>query len=149
MPQHAKARKRGKGTSNDKGWSKREYLSTKQTMDRCKQFCLFFPRVSLGYNDGKKYCSTCNKFVKLYAVRCPCCGCNLRTRPHDKNLRDKRLTSWPNVGIADIIEHTISTIGIENTFPVMKKKIAAVKNTYVLRKCIFLQHELRLSRSNV
>ena len=33
------------------------------------------------YADGQKFCSTCHVFIKVNENICPCCKCELRTKP--------------------------------------------------------------------
>ncbi|MDP8902796.1 MAG: hypothetical protein M3M86_03395 [Thermoproteota archaeon] len=40
------------------------------------------------YSAGQKRCMICEIFIKWDGVRCPCCGCRLRTKP--KNTADRR-----------------------------------------------------------
>jgi hypothetical protein len=40
------------------------------------------------YSAGQKRCAMCELFIIWNGVRCPCCGCRLRTKP--KNTADRR-----------------------------------------------------------
>lgn len=57
---------------------------------RCRSLCREFPKVKLGYANGKKYCPRCAKFIVTEAIHCVCCGCNLRSKPFDIHLKEKR-----------------------------------------------------------
>ena len=61
-------------------------------MRECKNMCLSFDKVSFSfggkiYQNGIKYCKTCNKFMKLNGYRCICCKSNVRHKSHSKQWR--------------------------------------------------------------
>jgi len=63
--------------------------------NRCKLVCMLFPPLRPGYADGRKYCSRCEKFIVTDRKHCECCGCQLRTKPVDINLPQKRKKDVP------------------------------------------------------
>ncbi len=57
----------------------------------CQQHKALRPADSSGgrrYSAGQKRCTICELFIKWDGLRCPCCGCRLRTKP--KNTADRR-----------------------------------------------------------
>ncbi|MGI9565771.1 MAG: hypothetical protein ACR2LL_02000 [Nitrosopumilus sp.] len=40
------------------------------------------------YEDGQKYCSYCEIFMKVEELRCPCCNKQMKTRSNNKALRE-------------------------------------------------------------
>jgi len=59
----------------------------------CKGGCIKYKALkeyngNLGrYAIGQKRCSTCEIFVNWEGLHCPCCGCNLRTKPRNTSNR--------------------------------------------------------------
>jgi len=54
----------------------------------CKKFKAEKPSNDKGrYEMGQKRCNACDIFLNYSDVRCPCCGCNLRTKPRSTKLR--------------------------------------------------------------
>ena len=51
----------------------------------CKGVCIRYkgPRIQISkrYESGQKRCSYCDLFILTEAIRCPCCGVTLRTKP--------------------------------------------------------------------
>ena len=43
------------------------------------------------YEAGQKRCNVCAVFLNYNGVRCPCCGCKLRTNPRSTKLRRSML----------------------------------------------------------
>ena len=64
--------------------------SINKPREKCKLICEDFPKVKLGYDNGKKFCPRCQRFLFTEKIHCVCCGCQLRSRPYDKNLKEKR-----------------------------------------------------------
>ena len=45
------------------------------------------------YESGQKRCSNCEVFIICDKKNCPCCGCNLRSKPRNSQGRDKLVQS--------------------------------------------------------
>lgn len=59
----------------------------------CKNICIEY-RVKKScqsgyYEDGLKWCSYCEVFIRCSSARCPCCGVSLRIKSHDAKVRRK------------------------------------------------------------
>ena len=65
--------------------------SINKPRERCKLLCKDFPRLRPGYDNGKKYCPRCEKFILTAMKFCWCCGCQLRGKPIDIHLKEKRI----------------------------------------------------------
>ena len=48
-----------------------------------------FPSESSRYGNGRKRCNACSIFIKWEGRNCPCCGLPLRTKPRERNSRQK------------------------------------------------------------
>jgi hypothetical protein len=45
------------------------------------------------YATGQKRCQVCSIFIKWDGLRCPCCGCKVRTRPrYSKSKKELEIT---------------------------------------------------------
>lgn len=65
-------------------------------MRECKDICLRFKKITFEfggkiYQNGTKYCRTCNKFLKIDGYRCLCCKSNLRSGSHTKKWKTTQL----------------------------------------------------------
>ena len=61
-------------------------------MRECKNVCLQFDSVSFDfggkiYQNGIRYCKTCNRFMNNTGYRCTCCKSNLRSKSHTKQWK--------------------------------------------------------------
>jgi hypothetical protein len=62
----------------------------------CKGICIQHrAQVRLGgrYANGQKRCQVCQIYIKWDGLRCPCCGCKVRSRPRNsKSKKDLEVT---------------------------------------------------------
>ena len=57
----------------------------------CRNIFETFPSAGpTGYFEGILYCSKCVRFLHSDKVICNCCKSNLRTKPYDRNAKEKR-----------------------------------------------------------
>ena len=61
---------------------------------KCKEICLKYEKNKkfskfVGYQTGKKRCSSCEIFIFYDGSNCPCCGSRLRSGPRNKNSKKK------------------------------------------------------------
>ena len=49
------------------------------------------------YNAGQKRCQKCDLFIICDGLRCPCCGYRLRTKPRNKEYKDKLVVGWNRI----------------------------------------------------
>jgi len=63
-------------------------------MRSCNSFtCRRMPRISFGfgakiYQNGVKFCKTCDVLMKIDGHRCPCCKSNVRSKSHSKKWKN-------------------------------------------------------------
>ena len=60
----------------------------------CKGICTRYraqkPAASFSrYATGQKRCQKCAIFMRWDGLWCPCCGCKVRTKPHNSRLKQK------------------------------------------------------------
>ena len=57
----------------------------------CKGICVQYKATGFKgkhrYENGQKLCPTCSRFLRWEGIRCPCCGCRLRSNPKSGKLR--------------------------------------------------------------
>jgi predicted amidophosphoribosyltransferase len=41
------------------------------------------------YQEGIKFCKTCEEFLEIDSYRCPCCKSSVRTKSHSKQWRER------------------------------------------------------------
>ena len=70
-------------------------------MNRCKDKCStwykFYRKTGFKpsmkkYTAGIKFCAICSTYMEYEGIRCPCCGCVLRTKPRAANRRRVKVT---------------------------------------------------------
>ena len=64
----------------------------------CKGICIHHraqrPAGSFGrYATGQKRCQICAIFMRWDGLRCPCCGCRVRTKPRNSKFKRKLKTT--------------------------------------------------------
>ncbi|MFL6321070.1 MAG: hypothetical protein ACJ72Q_11400 [Nitrososphaeraceae archaeon] len=64
----------------------------------CKGICIHHKTVSNNYTNGQKRCQVCDLFIQWNGLRCPCCGCKLRTKPRKFNVK-RRLTEANKIAV--------------------------------------------------
>lgn len=55
----------------------------------CEKYRATKPAGSSRYLVGQKRCQTCEIFMKLEGLWCPCCGYRLRTKPRNRTFKKK------------------------------------------------------------
>jgi len=55
----------------------------------CKEFRITIAVGQPIYQEGIKFCKTCDEFLEIDSYRCPCCKSNVRCKSHVKKWRDK------------------------------------------------------------
>jgi uncharacterized paraquat-inducible protein A len=46
----------------------------------CDRYTVTIPKGESPYTNNRKYCSTCQHYMTLDSLRCPCCNVRVRTR---------------------------------------------------------------------
>jgi len=55
----------------------------------CSEYAIVIVVGEKIYQNGTKYCKTCECYLDLEGYRCPCCKSNVRTKSHVKQWRNK------------------------------------------------------------
>src|SRR5919107_3053528 len=55
----------------------------------CRNICLRYPRVQVGYIAGGKFCRRCEYYFFTERLFCECCGMRLRASPANKEYKEK------------------------------------------------------------
>jgi hypothetical protein len=55
----------------------------------CRNICLRYPRIQVGYLAGGKYCRRCEYYFFTERLFCECCGMRLRASPTIREFKEK------------------------------------------------------------
>ena len=55
----------------------------------CRNICLRYPRIQVGYLAGGKYCRRCEYYFFTDRLFCECCGMRLRGSPTNREYKDR------------------------------------------------------------
>ena len=55
----------------------------------CRNICLRYPRIQVGYLAGGKFCRRCEYYFFTERLFCECCGMRLRASPTNREFKEK------------------------------------------------------------